>query len=757
MTERYVGLQTRLYELDPELDVTKSSTRSNYTTRPNTLRRGLQPQLVKILRRLERLTSDILFDRYEAEQKWTEKRKGLAQAAVQRKRLQLDERAPSDTLLPNRRDEQITAASQNGEVADISQEDSEAIALGDFFSGLPDFAGTDACGASDPNVPIAARQPTTIRDFDKWSGVSPRRTFEEACKARSVLEISCFSNLFNDFNRDASARITYQRIDRSPFSKQHHVHIRWSSNQPQPLESPTEAISCTADRRSVHVEMITEATPDATQSEAYVSTAAMFLIFSSVPKEEKASLRLPPTWKDLWVELSELKRTRDMAANREELKEIRALVDARPKDDDKALQESQGVLPKSSPTNVSTNPARNESCQEPSEHLQSLWSSKSATPSFQNMLRQRKTLPIWGFKDTILQTVNDNQITIVCGETGCGKSTQVPSFILERELSLSKACKIYCTEPRRISAISLARRVSEELGEKKGDVGTFRSVVGYAIRMENKLVRETKLVYATTGIVMRMLESSDDLQEITHLVLDEVHERSIESDFLLIVLRKLLARRPTLRVILMSATVDAAKFSSYFDNAPVMTVPGRTFPVRTRYLEDALEETKFTLHDSQQRPSKEGFDDDEDSNFEQSIKDRHGDLAGYSPKTRSTLTNLSEYHINYDLMVTLLEMIANKPKFVGFSKAILVFLPGLAEIRQLNGMLSGYGTFSNGWQIHALHSSIAMDEQERAFASPPPGQRKIVLSTNIAETGVTIPDVTCVIDTGKHKEMRYDI
>ncbi|KAL9028965.1 MAG: hypothetical protein Q9196_002740 [Gyalolechia fulgens] len=739
MTERYIGLQTRLYKLDPELDVTKTNTRPKHTARSNAPTRGPQPQLVKIMRRLERLTSDILFDRYEAEQKWIQKRNGLAQDAAQRKRLQLNERAPSDTLLPNRRDDQSTAASQIGEVADTSQEDNEAVVLGDFFSGLPGFADTDTCRASNSDVPTAARQLTNIRDFGKWSGISPRRTFEEACKAR-----------------DASARITYQLIDRSPFSKQHIVRIRWSSNQPQPLESPTEAISCTADSRSVQVEMITEATPDATQSEAYISTAAMFLIFSSIPKEEKASLRLPPNWKDLWIELSELKRNRDMVADREELQEIRALVDARPRDD-KALQEPQGVLSNPSLTNVSTNMVQKESYQEPSEHLQSLWSSKSATLSFQNMLRQRKILPIWGFRDSILQTINDNQITIVCGETGCGKSTQVPSFILERELSLSRACKIYCAEPRRISAISLARRVSEELGEKKGDVGTFRSIVGYAIRMENKLVRETKLIYATTGIVMRMLESSDDLREITHLVLDEVHERSIESDFLLIVLRKLLIRRPTLRVILMSATVDAAKFSNYFGNAPVMTVPGRTFPVGTKYLEDALEETNFTLHDAQKRSPTEGFDDDDDDddrNLEPSTKERHGDLAGYSPKTRSTLTNLGEYHINYDLIVALLETIANKPKFVGFSKAILVFLPGLAEIRRLSGMLSGYGTFSHGWQIHALHSSIAMDEQERAFALPPPGQRKIVFSTNIAETGVTIPDVTCVIDTGKHKEMR---
>lgn len=739
MTERYIGLKTRLYELEPDFDVTKSKTRSNCTATSNTLGREIQPRLVKILRRLERLTSDILFDRYEAEQKWNEKRIGFIQAAAQRKKLQLNDILSSDSVSPDRREDQVTLAIQRREETDTYQEDGEVVALGEFFSGLPEPTDADASGSPNSTLLAATGRPMKIRDFGKWNGISPRRTFEEACKAR-----------------DGSARITYQLIDRSPFSKQHLVRIRWSSNQPRPIESPTEAISCIADARSVQVEMMSDATPDAAQSEAYISTAAMFLIFSSVPKEEKAYLRLPPVWKDLWAELSELKRNRDMIADRKELQEVRALVDARPRDDVQASREPRAIVSDFSSLKVGTAQTKTELAQESPEHLHTLWMSKSATPSFRNMLRQRKALPIWGFRETIQQTISDNQITIVCGETGCGKSTQVPSFILESELLHKRACKIYCTEPRRISAISLARRVSEELGEKKGDVGTFRSIVGYAIRMENKLVRETRLVYATTGIVMRMLESSDDLGEVTHLVLDEVHERSIESDFLLIVLRKLLARRPSLRVILMSATVDAAKFSNYFDHAPVMTVPGRTFPVTTKYLEDALEETKFALHDAQMRPPAEGFDDEVDSDVEQSTKERHGDLTGYSSQTRSTLTKLSEYRINYDLIVVLLETIANKPKFVGFSKAILVFLPGLAEIRRLNGLLSGHSTFSHGWQIHALHSSIAMDEQERAFALPPPGQRKIVLSTNIAETGVTIPDVTCVIDTGKHKEMRFD-
>ena len=145
------------------------------------------------------------------------------------------------------------------------------------------------------------------------------------------------------------------------------------------------------------------------------------------------------------------------------------------------------------------------------------------------MLKSRETLPIWHYRHDILDAINNHQVVIICGATGCGKSTQVPAYILENELSTGRACKIYCTEPRRISAISLARRVSEELGEMKSAVGTSRSLVGFAIRLESQMTAQTRLVYATTGIVMRMLEGSQGLDSITHLLLDEVHERMYPS------------------------------------------------------------------------------------------------------------------------------------------------------------------------------------------------------------------------------------
>jgi len=253
-----------------------------------------------------------------------------------------------------------------------------------------------------------------------------------------------------------------------------------------------------------------------------------------------------------------------------------------------------------------------------------------------------------------------------------------------------------------------------------------------------------------------MLEGSNDLQEVTHLVLDEVHERTIDSDFLLIVLKKLLVRRKDLKVVLMSATVDADRFSAYLGGAPVLNVPGRTFPVQVKYIEDAIELTGYTPADSE--PDKMvDLDDDPAENEGENIKsDISKSLVDYSSRTRSTLAQIDEYRIEFDLILQLIAQIAVNDQLQNYSKAILVFLPGIAEIRTLNDMLLGDPRFAKDWLVYPLHSTIATEDQESAFLVPPPGIRKIVLATNIAETGITIPDVTCVIDTGKHREMRFD-
>jgi ATP-dependent RNA helicase DHX29 len=204
----------------------------------------------------------------------------------------------------------------------------------------------------------------------------------------------------------------------------------------------------------------------------------------------------------------------------------------------------------------------------------------------------------------------------------------------------------------------------------------------------------------------------------------------------------------------MSATVDANRFSSYLNDAPILNVPGRTFPVQTQYLEDAVELTNYNA------TSVEKLDDSDTSgNEEETAKDKSGipsKLPGYSPSTRDVLSSYDEYGIDYDLIVRLIETVSYDHHFSRYSNAFLVFLPGIAEIRQLNDMLVGHPSFEKHWLIYPLHSTISSEDQQAAFLLPPSGVRKIVIATNIAETGVTIPDITCVIDTGKHKEMRFD-
>lgn len=232
---------------------------------------------------------------------------------------------------------------------------------------------------------------------------------------------------------------------------------------------------------------------------------------------------------------------------------------------------------------------------------------------------------------------------------------------------------------------------------------------------------------------MRMLERPKEFQDITHLVLDEVHERTIDGDFLLIVVRRLLQERPNLKLILMSATVDSQRLSKYLDNAPVLNIPGRTFPVEVKYLEDAVELTNYKIDDGQLPAD---YDSDDDKSTDEATSGKEGpDLTDYSKRTRETITAFNEYHLDYRLITNLVEKIATTPGLDEYSKAILIFMPGLAEIRRLSDEISSLPTFAKDWEIFALHSSIASDEQERAFVVPPKGVRKIVIATNIAETG----------------------
>lgn len=224
----------------------------------------------------------------------------------------------------------------------------------------------------------------------------------------------------------------------------------------------------------------------------------------------------------------------------------------------------------------------------------------------------------------------------------------------------------------------------------------------------------------------------------------------------------------------MSATLDSEKISHYFGGCPVIHVPGRTFPVDVKYLEDAVELTQWSITEfspyakrlndkffrgkTAQEWSEDtagvNLSDHDDETTPSSVKLSE---TRYSPRTASTINLLDERVIPYDLIMRLLDHICFKA-YTKYSAAILVFLPGIGEIRRLNDLLAEHASFgsSHDFIIYPLHSSISSENQSAVFEVPPPGVRKIVLATNIAETGITIPDITCVIDSGKHKEMRFD-
>ncbi|KAJ1944209.1 hypothetical protein FBU59_002668, partial [Linderina macrospora] len=203
-------------------------------------------------------------------------------------------------------------------------------------------------------------------------------------------------------------------------------------------------------------------------------------------------------------------------------------------------------------------------------------------------------LPAQQHKRAIVDALIGSQVVVIRGATGCGKTTQVPQIALHLLLSATyKGGRILCTQPRRISATSISHRVSLEVGDEQ--IGTKDSLVGYQVRLNARAVDENPLVFCTTGVLLRMLVEDPQLTGINCVICDEIQERTLELDYLLIVLRRLLAKRPDLKVILMSATIDTTIFTYYFDNCPVVDIPGRTFPVTSMFLENVIQMSGYVL------------------------------------------------------------------------------------------------------------------------------------------------------------------
>lgn len=384
------------------------------------------------------------------------------------------------------------------------------------------------------------------------------------------------------------------------------------------------------------------------------------------------------------------------------------------------------------------------------------------SPEGQKMMSLRASLPAYKQREALLAAVANNQVLVVSGETGCGKTTQLPQYILESEIEAGRggSCSIICTQPRRISAMSVAERVAAERGEPLGDS------VGYKVRLEGTRGRDTRLLFCTTGILLRRLLVDPSLTGVSHVIVDEIHERGMNEDFLLIVLKDILPRRPDLRVVLMSATLNAELFSMFFNSAPTCHIPGFTHPVKAYFLEDILELTGHRLTELNQI---DDYGQSKSWKMQKQLQNRkrktsvnslvEDALAGanfgecnYS--TRFSLSRWDPEALGFNLIQALLCHICRRER----PGAVLVFMTGWEEITALKDKLYANPLLGDASKVLILpcHGGMASSEQKLIFDHPPPNVRKIVLATNMAETSITINDVVFVVDCGKAKETSYD-
>ncbi|TKY46728.1 ATP-dependent RNA helicase YTHDC2 [Spatholobus suberectus] len=473
-------------------------------------------------------------------------------------------------------------------------------------------------------------------------------------------------------------------------------------------------------------------------------------------------------------------------------------------------------------------------------------STRMKNPSDLKLINEKRSkLPIASFKDFITSTVESHQVVIICGETGCGKTTQVPQYILDHMWGKGEVCKIVCTQPQCFSVTSVSKRISSERGEAIGNS------VGYKIRFETRGGRHSSIVLCTTEVLLKVLLSTgshflktrsvkDDISSISHIIMDEIHERDRYSDLMLAILREMLPSNPHLRLILMSASVDAARFSQYFGVCPIIYVPGPTFPVKTYYLEDVLSIVKYRadnhLDNNHELSQVEKLSLDEAINLawfndewcsllelvyskaSPKVFDYQHSLTGLNPlmvfagkgkvgdmcmllslgancylraKDGTTALEIAEKenqqvaiellkkHMDNDFSneegenlldkylatvdpkvvdVVLIEQLIRKISIDSNDGGIIVFLPGWDEIIRIRERLLASPFFNkrSKFRVISLHSMVPAMEQTQVFMSPPNGCRKIVLSTNIAETAVTLDDIVYVIDTGLVKEKSYD-
>lgn len=340
-------------------------------------------------------------------------------------------------------------------------------------------------------------------------------------------------------------------------------------------------------------------------------------------------------------------------------------------------------------------------------------------------------LPVSGKKDEIAAAIQQHQVVIVCGETGSGKTTQLPKICLE--LGRGVAGLIGHTQPRRIAARSVASRIAQELNSPLGEV------VGFKVRFNDKLSASSYVKLMTDGILLAETQGDKFLNAYDTIIIDEAHERSLNIDFLLGYLKQLLPKRPDLKVIVTSATIDAERFSNHFNGAPVIEVSGRTFPVEIRYR--PLGKAGFRAKEMAEADNAQ-FDLDDDTIF------------GISRKAKTEARWLEEDDEEEAIDEAILD--AADDLLRQGDGDILVFLPGEREIRDVADHLRKYQGRSaklKHIEVLPLFARLSIEDQQKIFKSH--SSRRIVLATNVAETSLTVPGIKYVIDAGLARVNRY--
>jgi ATP-dependent helicase HrpA len=312
-------------------------------------------------------------------------------------------------------------------------------------------------------------------------------------------------------------------------------------------------------------------------------------------------------------------------------------------------------------------------------------------------LRLDESLPITARADEIVALIRQHQIVVIAGETGSGKTTQIPKLCLAA--GRGEAGLIGCTQPRRLAARSVARRVAEELGTQVGDK------VGFQVRFTDQVSEQSLIKFMTDGILLAETQGDPWLSAYDTIIIDEAHERSLNIDFLLGYLKRLAVKRPDLKIIVTSATIDTARFAEHFNNAPVVSVEGRAYPVEVRWrsTDDVAARRNQRSNDMQQ---------------------------GSAEHVAAVLDEITHDDPHGD---------------------VLVFMPGEREIRDAHLLLSRRQYRET--EIMPLYARLSAGDQDRVFKPGP--KRRVVLATNVAETSLTVPRIRYVIDTGTARVKRY--